>query len=650
MIATLMRFKYWLMLCLLFISHHHGQNIFSRELINHDDRTLIRPILESSFSNYFENLIWNRDLYTYPVKDMIYWSEAQISSILGLSIYWLNQYLFFCLFAWTLYIFLSQFNFLNENPMHRFALWSLSVAHPLNVEVVDWLSSRKQIYMGICAFWILIFYLRAKKNKEPNSNLKSMSEFQWNLPLSTKCWSRIIFIWLISLACFPTIILLLPALILFDFIQTKDKKMFIPALICLCISLPYMFWATADSNSYAPGLRDILDPNNWNRVGFFFVAALGRGFFNLLFPIKLFPYYSEISYLNWIGLGLLIGTIIITIPHLPKPRSKSNKHDINITRRPNKTTIFSISALITRFFGFATTTSQMGAQSKKTHKKTEDYPDYSNLLILLLVVPISMLIPSGMVFLTYSEFVWADRYLFGIFPLIFLIFYICFKSYLNQNKIVGMLASILVLIYLGMVFQRSPLWINASLVMKDCAIIENSAKCVNSYLHKSFFEKSCESPEVISLGAKLHRENLYKFNLPFAFDMPFFHSTCVAIDKHVTPEEKIPQIAKLFDMYKGSPSIIFSLVLVQLQNGDIQSAYESLKNSFLSEAHSKLPLSGNILGVVAGQIDAICELTQNPQCFEQRKYFESELAELRSHPGYRQWGYLTTINAAVKKP
>ena len=92
-----MKNRWFLLLLIVFagLSHFSDGEVLSRKLIDYDDTSLIKPMVKLSLAEYFTEWLPIKSNHAHPIRDMTYFLDHQIGSLVGGSTYWLTNLLLF---------------------------------------------------------------------------------------------------------------------------------------------------------------------------------------------------------------------------------------------------------------------------------------------------------------------------------------------------------------------------------------------------------------------------------------------------------------------------------------------------------------------------------------------------------------------------
>ncbi len=562
-----------LLLPILTFLHYSDGRVRDRTFINYDDLDLIKPMLDKSFTEYFTQWLPVRDNHAYPLRDMTYFVDKWLGEKLNVPFYWFTQLIMFALSLWGAGLLFSVL--MPTQTIIVLSLVTLFAFHPINIEVVQWLMIRKHL-MAMLFLWFgtALVMKRAMKSK-------ALSKPDWYL-----CWAA----YVASILSFPTGLLWMPWVLWMqrDFLNAKPKvRLMIWSLTGLAMAA-YLRFTTSGEADYGASLGRLSTGEEVQRAIWFAWLSLGRGFWNIIMPFKLAPYYSELSPLTIAG---IVSLVLLTILFFKLVRDKKER---------------AIARDIT-------------------------------------VLGLIILGPSALVFVGFPDFVWADRYAFTVLP--FFLVYLGLmlkniKAWPTQNLVIGTaVIAIWTIAAIKITVERVPLWRNAVTLMNECAMNEGSPKCLVQTAQRAIHIDGCRSlGPIIEKGVKLYPLRP-KHNSEFKSEMPFYHALCMALSSSTPPETKIEKLPFLFDEYEGAGEIMFSIILANLQAKQYEKAYANAKSYFLSGDPRPLITTRNTVNIYRGAVKALCEVVNQPDCQARANHFLSANRQTPADPGYFNWGY-----------
>ena len=136
-------------LCAVFMSLHlTSGHPFHRALIDLDDRAYVGGLHGVSVREYFLDWMWRPNSLAFPIRDLTFLFDNAASQKLGIQTYILTSALLFLAYSGLAWRWLRR-----SIPIPvAMLMLSVVVMHPSNVEVVQWVISRKHLLVGI---WLM---------------------------------------------------------------------------------------------------------------------------------------------------------------------------------------------------------------------------------------------------------------------------------------------------------------------------------------------------------------------------------------------------------------------------------------------------------------------------------------------------------------
>jgi hypothetical protein len=553
-----------------------------RDFIDYDDLSVVTPMLKLNWTEYWSRWFVDRTNYAFPLRDATLFFDQWLSQYFSRGVFWVSQ---FVLHAVSMFCIAMLF----ARMLGPKLLWiaipiALVVLHPLQVESIQWINCRKYVVPAVPLF------------------LGSLLVFRW---MGTGfSWTRgliLIALWLMALLCYPT-----GALWIFWaygalWIGKRQTRQMLPWVIAaVLIAVLYLAAVGRGTGEVNAGLGSVL--MNFEKTWFFGSNALGRGFWNLILPFWLAPYYNELSYLNRIGFVALI--------------------------------LFSgfLIYLAARFFNDL------------------------RVAFVSLALGLIFLVPVANTILSFHDFMLADRHFYLSLPYFVLsaalIVRFCWQSYtknldLQVRRIINA-AAITVFAAWGVAailtaVRYVPQWRNSFVLMSRCAADEESPRCQSQVARRVFFKDQCS----VAQDSFNRSQKIFRLKPPFALEfrteMPFYNTSCTALAAKLSSDEKLQKIDAIAKIYDDSAEVIFSLVLVYLEKGDLKSALELAQTYYLGPLDKgAIFVTNTLLAVYRGHIEALCEIDRYGPCQKALERFRSLHPGTEAAGGAIEWGRSAT--------
>lgn len=423
-----------------------------------------------------------------------------------------------------------------------------------------------------------------------------------------KQWLGIGTVYVAALLCFPSGILWLPWVLAIkrrQFTAVWQKSALAAAVIMTLIVCWYLI--TGGNNEYAIALTHLLSLHSLKNALLYFELSLGRGFFNLLAPFWLAVYYRESHPANFVGMVLLVVLIVAVW----RARHALARID------PKKWQLFTLNAGLV----------------------------------------VALLLPSAVVFGSFGDFVWADRYDFIILPFALLALALLVQlmiAWVQQNKAHAKISSLayvslfsLLLTWtagaLLVTLHRVPLWRDTTALMTDCARSEKSPKCILRAVQFAVHGKQgCGAVQAeLEEARDIFLEAQPSTSYEFFYSMPFYDAACLAIIRDMPVARKLQLLKALSEVYNNAGELSFSGVLILLQAGDVEAAYAIAKDNYLTNSAQVKIRGDDLTDIFRGQAQALCDILNTSHvpndCEERLKVFERYAPPL-SRLNLQDWG------------
>lgn len=408
------------------------------------------------------------------------------------------------------------------------------------------------------------------------------------LNLSSKLFKFSIGLWLLSLATWPSGLLW----ITWFLFLTRRKIKIQNWNFALVFSAIFGFMATriaGGGSDYSGGAETLLSQEGILRAvenGFF---SLGRGFFDFFFPFYLQPYFDIRNNLNYLGWPIIIGLLI----------------------------------------GFGIWHFRQGLKGLE-----------------LLLLAALFFIPQCLVFLTYHEFVWSDRYFFlSLIPFnVFL--------YLNLHKIFDYgkfkfnpLIYVFWLvppIFLYLTYVNIPRWYDDLNLMQSCYEQEGSSKCLVLSLEKKYDREQCMgAAPYIEAAQKKHKSGLHGSEFELTQQMLFYDALCTVDLTNYSLQQRRDYIDQLASKFPTETVLDFFKVLLALEEKNRPRAFMEARALYLDPSRP-LKLNTKFANVLRGQTGALCELVSTLECEQLKQTFFNRINFLSINQSRIDWGYSKT--------
>ena len=534
---------------------------FTRPLLDLDDLTYVGALDNMTIGTYFSERLWQADSLSFPVRDLTYLFDFHLSKALGVKTFIMTSTLLFCVYvfaAWNLFKRIVS-------PALALTLTALLALHPINVEVLQWVISRKHLLASLFAIIAVILTIdtKAKTGVVPG-----------------KVFAGLILLYALSLLSHPPA-MFLPAWIvwiLWPQCKKSPMKLYCFILSSAAFALWWLSFQSSHNRDYSVGENpetDLFSLKFTNGV-----LGLGRAVWQLVAPIQQAIYFDVTQPQNALGLCVLVALSFLLLRH-----------------------------------------------SKKSGLRSGTYLLFLGLLFFL---------PQLAFTFGRNDFTMADRFLFMPLPYLLVGASLCLKSpqewseTIKNNRsrwIFGL--GCLCLVFTVITANASLLWRNELPLFKHCVRQTGSDRCWWHY-SRELFKVGC--PMVTEEYDRMKEELKNRASNPVALYPPdgaLILSTCETTAYNISNTEKTAEIDALANLGATPQALTFSRNLLSIQEGNLTTAYKRTIESFLQSTVDPTKFSVAILGVIEGQLRALCEVPSPTgiNCFEILQTFKAKYAK-----------------------
>lgn len=560
-----------------------------RTFIDYDDLQVITPMLKLTWTEYWQNWFPDRTNYAFPIRDLTHFLDQMAEPYATQGFFWVTHFLYHAL---AMFFVLLTFNrILGPRKVLPLACFAIVVFHNFNTEVLQWLTCRKYVVpalpLAVGCYLISKWYGQAWQHKR----------------------GLILFLlWLVSIGAYPTSALWIFWAFAALWVGQRPQRIrtiviWLGIAATTCIS--YLALVGKGTGEVNAGLSSIfMNPYKSWTLG---TEAIGRGFWNLLFPFSPAPYYSELRSLGDIGLGLFILVTVLMIVKVARARSWTAHTDLSKA-------------------------------------------------LIWLALGLILIVPTVNTILSFHDFMLADRHLYLSLPWFVASGALFLRAWLSEREgpslesfktpiTIGALAALL--IWLGFSVKTAldyvPQWRNSYTLMEQCVFRERSPRCHSQTIRRVFFKDKCHlAAHIMESAADLYKD-LPPFSLEFRTEVPFFHSSCIALSAGLTPDQKIEAIEKLAPVYKESPDIMFALVLAHLEKGDLPGAFGVASGYYMGPLDlGPIFITSSMLAVYRGHLEVLCRYDPSGRCSAALARYHRLHPGSAPHGGANDWGMKVT--------
>jgi hypothetical protein len=568
---------YPLLLAGLFLVHvgPFGRHYLSRELIDYDDRHFVEPLRQVSLHEYLTDWLPSGEKDSYPLKDLTYLVDFELSKALGFNTFWLTNLALF--FAIVLLYARTTRQLLPEISLGwRWMIVAAYALHPLQTQVLQWAINRKHLLVLLLILVSLqkILSLR-RKNRLPGQK-DYLGQFA---------------LFLLILASFPSGVLWF-SFVLFAFRRDWPKKVgrwIWPALNAAIAGTYVIFLLTHHS-----GYSDQVTHTGSAAAPFLanLVSTVGRSAYNLFYPFDLSIYYSPGSFRNLIGLavlGCVAGGVVWVGRHLKK----------SVQRRDLLSNLELGAAACAAFL----------PPLAITISETQDFILADRYLFFAL--PFLLLL-----------FVRAFRGLESAVP-----------------RGVPLLRALPVALFLvafgGESARQALLWLDARSVLHYCAAAEKNPKCLLLAIEKGYDAFGCQAVKEDMVRAKRELRKMTQWH-DLVLELPFYESLCVAIDDAKPMIERQKRIRAVRDAQGNACGTGFNEVLLEAASAGPAAGLAKAKETYLHPGECTL-LTRKLVNVLSAQLDFLCEQAADEECPRLRSEFSKITSNVPVVQKQRTW-------------
>lgn len=278
---------WWLLLALVGVIHVSYGPGYHRELIRLDDWQYVSPLESLSLYDYLTTWMWLPDKLAYPMRDITYLFDFWVSTTTGYRSFVVTSVGIFLLYLAVLRQVLRFY--LPE----RLVLPCLAIValHPLSVEVLHWVISRKHLLVGLFVS-MYVWQIESIRQKSKNPTRRF-----W---LATGAYA-------LSLLSHPTGVFL-P---LFSCVRLRRNVpragLAVHIITAGGFAVLWLGLSSFNNRDYG-GLfsKEGIDAGSIEHMVSYGVMAIGRGFYQLILPLSQAIYRDPYDKEHLVGLGLLV--------------------------------------------------------------------------------------------------------------------------------------------------------------------------------------------------------------------------------------------------------------------------------------------------------------------------------------------------------
>jgi hypothetical protein len=512
---------------------------FHRPLIDLDDRAFVGTLQGVSVYQYFQGWMWRPNALAFPVRDLTFLFDTELSRTVGLQTYLLTTSALFVAYA-LLFIL------------------TIVVMHPANLEIVQWVISRKHLLVGLFLIYAVVRVEAASDNQEP---------------LTPKTWTALFVLNALAIFSHPTGVLF-PLWAAASLWKRARATSLIPLLTFLAASAVvsglWLQHVTEDNGDY----RGLVDQTGYAVEGsgeklVYLVLGLGRATWQLFWPATQAVYFNIESYKNRVGFALFL-------------------------------------AMLAALFWLA----RQAYRSAGMRIEGRLRRGLSHLALAALLFA-----PEAAFVMRRNDFVIADRFLFLSLP--YLLAGICeiaaaaranWSSISLKNSALG--GATLAFLYWMPAAAAAPRWQSEKLLYQACVDSEGSDRCYFHHVSK-LLEGGCW--EVAKQYPQLEAELTSSVSRPHSLyrgEGGLVLSLCTATATGQPPQIREKELDALAGKGATDESLAFARNLLSIEEGKPVDALYRTTTLFLTSGANTTHMSQAMLGCVLGQFEALSALPE----------------------------------------
>ncbi len=589
----------WIIIALGLTLHLCAPKIASRDLLVLDDTLFIAPLEHLSLADYFLTWLPSANNYAFPLRDLTFFADFSLTKILGFKTFWLVNIAWFALILALVKRIVDTV--IPRWPRTKVAIMAICALHPINGEAVQWLTIRKHLMVAtFTALAVnLLLDIRAKSRPIPN----------WALGI-------VLFLYLAGLGSYPTGVAFFVWVFWFLWFDERIHKKQLLAFTGLAALLAgaYTWWTSHQNSDYSSTFLNINDVfSRGFSITKYTILSLGRGVFQLIWPMRQGFYFNEHSITSYVGLAFLG---LITWIFLHARKVCANQIQLTVPQRFRSRTFAILAALL-----FA---------------------------------------PQFLFVIMRDDFIMADRYLFVPLPYILVALALWLKglteAWLTHRKGI-IIATLFALSYVVQTLRAVKAWESTETVLQQCATTENSDRCNSHLLEHTFNTKSCEGAVPllfrhrlrVASSAELRRAN-------FGKEVIFFEALCIAFKRTDSTEMRNIGLEHSEIFFQNRPMVSYAKNMLAFEKHAPNEVRERIQTILLTPELRVSDITPALVNLVRGQIAFYCNVVGNEaSCHELSQAFEARFHENPHDDSMKKLGFnhateFWRFNANQKEP
>jgi hypothetical protein len=526
---------------------------FHRPLIDLDDRAFVGTLHGVSVYQYFQSWMWRPNALAFPVRDLTFLFDNELSRTVGLQTYLLTTSAFFVAYALLVYRWLRR---TIPVPAALFIL-TVVVMHPANLEIVQWVISRKHLLVGFFLIHAVLCVEAAADKQEP---------------LTLKTWTALFVLNALAIFSHPTGVLF-PVWAAVSLWKKARATSLMPLLTFVAASAVvsglWLQHVTEDNGDY----RGLVDQSGFavegsEKLGYL-VLGLGRATWQLFWPATQAVYFNIESYKNRVGFALFL-------------------------------------AIMAALFWLA----RQAYRSAGRRIEGRLQRGLSHLALAALLFA-----PEAAFVMRRNDFVIADRFLFLSLPYLLAgIYEIVAAARADWTSIsfrtLAIGAATLACLYWIPAAAAAPRWQSEKLLYQACVDNEGSDRCYFHHVSK-LLEAGCW--EVAKQYPQLEAELKSSVSCPHSLyrgEGGLVLSLCTATATGQPPEIREKELDALAAKGATDESLAFARNLLAVEEGKPVDALYRTTTLFLTSGANTTHMSQAMLGCMLGQFEALSALPE----------------------------------------
>ncbi len=557
---------------------------FSRHLLDLDDSTYVGALSSMSVGSYLSQRLWEPNALAFPVRDLTFILDFFLSGLFSFQIFIFTSVTLLCAYIGVTWVLFRRI----LPTSLALALLCVVALHPINVEVTQWVISRKHLLAGLFAMMAVVRTLALKRGESP---------------ITRNEYGIIFFLYALSILAHPPAVFLplWVAVALWPQVRRAPFMMYCFVLGSLsCGGLWLGIQSTLNRDYGIGNASSEVASHVWLNITNA-VMGLGRAVWQIFFPFRQAIYFDVYSPENIAGLAVFCGGLWLLIGHL-------KKHGAHLGVQ-----LIFLSAL-------------MFVPQLLFTLGREDFIMADRFVF----IPLPYLLAGVALCALNSEI--------GV-------------SKIVENKPRLLFGTVIVALVCAVVsIDNVPLWRAELPLFKNCVDRANSDRCWWHYA-RELLKTGCPlvGDEWGRLTTQL-RERSKDPHALFTPEGAIALSFCEVVSTNqslVTRQTTVDELER-----DGGPpeALSFARNLLDIEQRRSRDALHRIVQLFLGPNIRVRALSVSVLGVTQGQLQALCDVGTDPACVDVLKTFRARFAKNQLAIKTIEFGYNATRRALVASP